>query len=95
MYILNGIAHAGTAVQDMRVTAVKPLNDMMMLVTFASGERRLYDATQLLTTSCADACSSFKTIYDTGACPSFWSGASTVTHRFPKSISNPRRQQIQ
>lgn len=48
MYIVNGIAHAGTAVQDMRVSAVKPLDDMMMLVTFASGERRLYDATQLL-----------------------------------------------
>ena len=48
MYIVNGIAYAGTAVQDMRATAVKPLDDMMMLVTFASGERRLYDATQLL-----------------------------------------------
>ena len=48
MYVMNGIAYAGTAVQDMRVSAVKPLDDMMMLVTFASGERRLYDATQLL-----------------------------------------------
>lgn len=48
MYVVNGVAHAGTAVQDMRVAAVKPLDDMMMLVTFASGERRLYDATQLL-----------------------------------------------
>lgn len=48
MYIVNGIAYAGTAVQDMRVSAVKPLEGMMMLVTFASGERRLYDATQLL-----------------------------------------------
>ncbi len=48
MYVINGIAHAGTAVQDMRVSVVKPLDDMMLLVTFASGERRLYDATQLL-----------------------------------------------
>ena len=32
----------------MDVSAVKPLDDMMMLVTFASGERRLYDATRLL-----------------------------------------------
>ena len=48
MYVINGIAYAGTSVQDMRVSAVKPLDDMMMLVTFASGERRLYDATQLL-----------------------------------------------
>ena len=48
MYVMNGIAYAGTSGQDMRVSAVKPLDDMMMLVTFASGERRLYDATQLL-----------------------------------------------
>ena len=48
MYVVNGIAYAGTEVQDMRVSAVKPLDDLMMLVTFASGERRLYDATQLL-----------------------------------------------
>ena len=48
MYIVNGVAYAGTAVQDVSVMAVKPLDDMMMLVTFASGERRLYDATQLL-----------------------------------------------
>ena len=48
MYVLNGIAYAGTSLPDMQVTAVKPLDDMMLLVTFASGERRLYDATQLL-----------------------------------------------
>ena len=48
MYIVNGIAYAGMAVEDRLVSAVKPLDDMMMLVTFVSGERRLYDATQLL-----------------------------------------------
>jgi len=48
MYVMNGIAYAGTSVKDMRVSTMKPLDDMMMLVTFASGERRLYDATQLL-----------------------------------------------
>ena len=36
MYVVNGIAYAGTAAQDMRVAAVKMLSDMMMLVTFAS-----------------------------------------------------------
>lgn len=45
MYVLNNVAYAGTVVQDMRVSAVKPLDDMMMLVTFASDERRLYVAT--------------------------------------------------
>lgn len=48
MYIVNGIAYAGEPVNDMKVTAVKTLDDMMMLVTFSTGETRLYDATQLL-----------------------------------------------
>lgn len=48
MYIVNGIAYAGTQMQEIAVQAIKPLDDMMMLVTFTSGEKRLYDATQLL-----------------------------------------------
>ena len=31
MYVINGIAYAGTQAEDMRVSAVKPLDDMMML----------------------------------------------------------------
>ncbi len=46
MYIVNGIAHAGT--REISVKAVKPLDDWMMIITFTSGEKRLYDATQLL-----------------------------------------------
>ena len=48
MYIVNGIAYAGTRMQETTVQAVKPMDDMMMIVTFSSGEKRLYDATQLL-----------------------------------------------
>lgn len=48
MYIANGIAYASTKMQETLVQAVKPLDDMMMIVTFCSGEKRLYDATQLL-----------------------------------------------
>lgn len=48
MYIENGIAYAGTPAKEIRVRAVKALDDMMMILTFTSGERRLYDATQLL-----------------------------------------------
>lgn len=48
MYIVNGIAHAGTPMQEISVKAVKPLDDWMMIITFTSGEKRLYDATQLL-----------------------------------------------
>lgn len=48
MYIANGIAYAGEKTPGTLVQAVKPLDDMMMIVTFTSGEKRLYDATQLL-----------------------------------------------
>lgn len=48
MYIVNGIAYAGVKTQETVVKAVKPLDDMMMIVTFGTGEKRLYDATQLL-----------------------------------------------
>lgn len=48
MFIMNNIAYAGTSQADMQVRAVKPLDDLMMLVTFSSGETRLFDASQLL-----------------------------------------------
>ncbi len=48
MYVINGIAYAGGQARDISVEAVKPLDDMIMLVTFSSGERRLFDASMLL-----------------------------------------------
>ena len=48
MYIENGIAHAGIPSKEIRIRSVKALDDMMMILTFTSGEKRLYDATQLL-----------------------------------------------
>lgn len=48
MFIVNGIAYAAAPMQEIRVRAVKPLDDMMMILTFVSGEKRLYDASQLL-----------------------------------------------
>lgn len=48
MYIENGIAYAGTPTKEIRIRTVKALDDMMMILTFTSGEKRLYDATQLL-----------------------------------------------
>ena len=47
MYIENGIAYAGTPTKEIRVRAVKPLDDMMMILTFSTGEQRLFDATIL------------------------------------------------
>jgi hypothetical protein len=48
MFIMNGIAYAGEPRKNIIITYVKPLDDMMMLVTFSTGEKRLYDASQLL-----------------------------------------------
>lgn len=47
MYIIDGICYAGEAGSNIEVKSVKPLEDMMMLITFSSGEVRLFDATIL------------------------------------------------
>ncbi len=48
MYVVNGIAYACTPMDEIMVTDVKPLADMMMILTFGNGEKRIYDATPLL-----------------------------------------------
>ena len=48
MYIVNGIAYANNDDGNIEVQSVKPLDDMMLLLTFTSGEKRLYDGTILL-----------------------------------------------
>lgn len=48
MYIINGIAHAGTDKKDMKIKDVKTLDGKMLILTFDSGEKRLYDASKLL-----------------------------------------------
>lgn len=48
MFIVNGIAYANEKTDNIEVTSVKPLDDMMMIVTFSSGEKRLFDASVLL-----------------------------------------------
>ena len=47
MYIKNDICYAGELSDNIKVTAAKPLRGRMMLVTFSTGERRLFDATKL------------------------------------------------
>ncbi len=47
MFIVNGIAYASNNSQDCSIVRVKALDDWMMILTFSSGEKRLYDATQL------------------------------------------------
>jgi len=48
MYILNGIAYAHNDADIIEVHQVKPLDDMMLLLTFTTGEKRLYDGSKLL-----------------------------------------------
>ena len=47
MYFIGDIAYAGELTEDIAVTAVKPLRGGMMLVTFSTGEKRLFDTTEL------------------------------------------------
>lgn len=48
MFVVNGIAYANERTENIEVTSVKPLDDMMMIVMFSSGEKRLFDASVLL-----------------------------------------------
>ena len=47
MYILNDICYAGEMQEGIKVTEAKPLRGGMMLVTFSTGEKRLFDTTLL------------------------------------------------
>ena len=47
MYILNDICYAGELHDGIKVTEAKPLRVGMMLVTFSTGEKRLFDTTTL------------------------------------------------
>ena len=48
MYILNGIAYAHGDADIIEGQHAKPLEDMMMILTFTTGEKRIYDGTKLL-----------------------------------------------
>ena len=47
MYVLNDICYAGEMQDGIKVTEAKPLRGGMMLVTFSTGEKRLFDTTLL------------------------------------------------
>ena len=47
MFVLNGIVYASEKTENIEVIQAKPLEDMMMILTFSSGEQRLFDATIL------------------------------------------------
>ena len=47
MYVVNEICYAGNDEKEIKITAVKPLVGRMLLVTFSTGESRLFDTTML------------------------------------------------
>lgn len=47
MYIVNDICYAGELQDDIKVVDAIPLRGGMMLITFSTGEKRLFDATKL------------------------------------------------
>ncbi len=47
MYVFNGFVYGGEPSKQIKIMSVKPLNDMIMLLTFSNGETRLFDATTL------------------------------------------------
>ena len=48
MYIINGIAYAGTKKEERKVESVKVMDGMILIVKFRSGEERRYVATYIL-----------------------------------------------
>ena len=47
MYELDGICYAGVPSENPRVLEATPLRGGMLLVTFTSGEKRLFDTTRV------------------------------------------------
>lgn len=47
MYIKDDVCYAGKMEDGITVTEAVPLAGMMLLVTFSTGEKRLFDVTQL------------------------------------------------
>lgn len=48
MYIVNGIAYAGTPVHPVRVSGVRPMEDHRLWVRFSTGEAKVFDFKPLL-----------------------------------------------
>lgn len=47
MFIKDGIVYASSKPESIRVESAKPLSDGIIIVTFTSGEKRLFDTTEL------------------------------------------------
>ena len=48
MRIVNGIAHVDEKTTDLRVIDIEILENLCLLIEFSNGEKRIFDAKQLL-----------------------------------------------
>lgn len=47
MFVMDGFVCGGEPIETIKITSVKALDDRIMLVTFNSGEERVFDSTVL------------------------------------------------
>ena len=47
MFVLDGIVYAGEPTADLKICDAHVVNDLSMLVSFSTGETRLFDAFEL------------------------------------------------
>lgn len=47
MFVLNGIVYGGEPDEPLKINNIKILSDRIMLLTFSTGETRLFDSTIL------------------------------------------------
>lgn len=48
MFVLNGMVYGQSPETSLKITNAKPLEDMIMILTFSNGEQRLFDASCLI-----------------------------------------------
>lgn len=48
MYVIDGIAYAGEQEETIKVKSARVINDLCLLLTFSTGEQRIYDAKPLM-----------------------------------------------
>ena len=47
MYVLNDVVYAGEQTNNIKIVQAVPLPNLMLLLTFSTGEQRLFDVTEL------------------------------------------------
>lgn len=64
MYIVDGVVYAGEPAPGMKVKSAEAVSDLSMLVTFSTGETRLFDASSLVEKPAFSALADFDAFCD-------------------------------